>query len=498
MTVEPASLAELEARLAYDLACLNHPPANWVIPTQGPAGEKVSDVVIIGAGMAGLVACHALIARGIRNLRIVDRAPAGREGPWVTYARMETLRSPKELTGPAAGLPSVTFRAWYTAQFGVAAWNELYRIPRPMWMDYLRWYRRVLALPVENDVEVTDIAAHHGLLRLTLARGAPVLARKVVLATGRDGLGRPAIPAFARHLPATHCAHTADDIDFAALRGRRVAVIGIGASAVDNAAEALEAGASEVRLLIRRTTMPRVNKFKGIGSAGFTSGFPVLADAWRWKFMHYAGVVATPSPRNSTLRVSRHRNAFFHFGCAVRSVELADNHLVIGTTRRTFEADFMILGTGFTVEPDIIPEIARFAPHIARWSDRYAPPPELADAELAEFPYLASDFSFLPRADAVPGLSDLHCFNHAASLSLGKIAGDIPKISEGAILLAEAIAANLFCRDAGAYFQQAVDYDVPELLGDEWTDAEQAPADATQTDMAQDGAMLDTAILQET
>jgi len=40
------------------------------------------------------------------------RAPEGREGVWVTFARMPTLRSPKDQTGPDLGLPSLTFEAW--------------------------------------------------------------------------------------------------------------------------------------------------------------------------------------------------------------------------------------------------------------------------------------------------------------------------------------------------------------------------------------------------
>jgi cation diffusion facilitator CzcD-associated flavoprotein CzcO len=474
-----SSLPELESRLAYDLGCLNYPAANWVLPTPPRAGTEVVDVVVIGAGMAGLAAGFALIRRGIRNIRILDRAPAGREGPWVTFARMQTLRSPKELIGPASGVPSLTFRAWFTARFGEAAWAELFRIERPMWMDYLRWYRRVLALPVENDVAVTAILPDAGLLRLDIESGEKILARKVVLATGRAGLGRAAIPAFAAHLPPAHCAHSSDPIDFDRLRGRRVVVIGVGASAVDNAAEALEHGAAEVRLLIRRARMPTINKLMGVGSPGFTAGFPILSDAWRWRFMHFAGDQATPAPRNSTLRVSRHRNASFHFGCAIRAMAMRDGQVEIDTTRRRFAADFVILGTGFTVEPEVIPELAHFAPHLAIWADRYTPPPDLADRELASFPYLAGDFAFTARHGAVPGLSDLHCFNHAASLSLGKIAGDIPKISDGAALLAESIAASFFARDVDRHFQQAVDYAKPELLGDEWTDAE-ADADAFQ------------------
>ena len=127
------------------------------------------DVVVIGGGMCGLVASFALHNAGIRNIRIFDRGPRGFEGPWVTYARMETLRSPKQLTGPAYGMASLTFRAWFTAQFGEAAWEALDKIPRPMWMDYLRWYRQVLDLPVENEVEVLRIVPEGDLLRLDLA-----------------------------------------------------------------------------------------------------------------------------------------------------------------------------------------------------------------------------------------------------------------------------------------------------------------------------------------
>ncbi|MGE0719230.1 MAG: NAD(P)-binding domain-containing protein [Alphaproteobacteria bacterium] len=473
---DAAGLAVLQARLDEDLSRLNYPPANWVQPVDHPAAGRVVDVTIVGAGMCGLAAAFSLLRLGVRNIRILDKAPAGREGPWVTSARMETLRSPKELTGPAAGMASLTFRAWHEAQFGRDGWARLGRIPRTMWMDYLGWYRTALRLPVENGIEVTRIIPEDGLLRLDLAGGAApsMLTRKVVMATGRDGLGRPYAPEFVAGLPHGVWAHSADDIDFTALAGKRVVVVGAGASAMDNAAEALEHGATEVRLLVRRPVMPRINKLMGIGSAGFTAGFPMLSEEWRWRFMQYANREQTPAPRNSTQRVSRHPNASFHLGTGIRGVTCAGGELRIDTTReKVFAADFMILATGFTVEVDVRPELAAFADRIALWRDRYTPPPELADADLGRHPYLGTAFEFTEREPGTaPWLADIHCFNHASSLSLGKVSGDIPKVSDGAAWLAQGIAGRFFRADVERHWQWLVAYEKPELLGDEWTDAE--------------------------
>ena len=52
-----------------------------------------------------------------------------------------------------------------------------------------------------------------------------------------------------------------------------------------------------------------------------------MSDAWRWRFMRYSFGTQTPSPRGSTLRVSRHPNAYFHFGVAVTEVAEEDGAL---------------------------------------------------------------------------------------------------------------------------------------------------------------------------
>ncbi|WP_454827726.1 NAD(P)-binding domain-containing protein [Paraburkholderia xenovorans] len=486
------SLAALEARLREDLDWLELPAPSWV-PARTVDAQRVLDVAIIGAGMAGLTASAELRLLGIDNQRLFDQAPAGQEGPWVTYARMHTLRSPKQLTGPALRLPALTFRAWYEAQFGREQWDALYKIPRTQWMDYLRWYRRVLDLPVQNDTRVEKLRTRgDGLIELDLlqrpandrseARRETVLARHVVLATGREGLGGPFIPELARDLPAHLRAHSSDAIDFAALRGKRVGVVGASASAFDNAATALEAGAAQVDLFVRRDALPRINKLTGIGSPGLVHGFASLPDEWKWRFLHYSAQTQTPPPRDSVLRVAKYPHARLHLSSPLTCVGHEGDTVVVDTPRGHYVLDYLIFATGFQSEIDTREEFSLIAPHVRRWRDRFEPQSDLRNDDLGSSPDLDRNFALQERiAGTCPALAHIHSFNHGASLSLGKIAGDIPAISDGAHRLARAIAAMLFEADRDAHYAALQAFDTAELAGDEWADAD-ANADVRAID----------------
>jgi len=106
-----------------------------------------------------------------------------------------------------------------------------------------------------------------------------------VLATGQEGMGDWSIPQSLKTLSVSRCVHCAASIDFGALRGKRVAVIGVGASAFDNAAMALEAGASAVHLFCRRAEIQLVQPYRWLTFRGFMRHFSELDDAWRWRFM---------------------------------------------------------------------------------------------------------------------------------------------------------------------------------------------------------------------
>jgi cation diffusion facilitator CzcD-associated flavoprotein CzcO len=372
-----SSLAALEARFRRDLELLTLPPAkDWLEPEIHPKHGPVLDVAIVGAGMAGLAVAFALKCLGVRSLQMFDRASEGLEGPWLTTARMETLRSPPELTGPAFAFSSLTFRAWFEAQFGAAAWTALYRIPRPQWMEYLRWYRRMIDVPIENDVELVHLGGDGDVVTLTLRSKRAtqtVAARRVVLATGRDALGGPYTPEMFRGLDRRYVTHSMVDIDFATLRGKTVAVLGAGSTATDSAAEALEAGAALVAMLVRRPDVPRINKNMGIGSAGFWNGFFRLTDAQKFAIIDYVDEQAVPPPRNSMLRCARHGNFSILASCVTRAVTIRDGRVLLDTTRGRLTFDHLILATGLAVDWSQRPELASLKPHIVLWRDRFVP-----------------------------------------------------------------------------------------------------------------------------
>jgi len=332
-------------------------------------------------------------------------------------------------------------------------------------------------LPVENGVSVDGMRMRtDGLfaLRITRASGPDTMfARHVVLATGRDGLGGPFLPEIAQRISPKFRAHSSAMIDFGLFEGKRIAVLGACASAMDNAATALEMGAGRVDLFIRRKDIPRVNKFTGIGSQGVVHGFAGLSDAWKWRFLDHTLKAQTPPPRDSMRRVSRHKNAHFHLASPVLALEEDGDHVVLTTPKGRYDADFVIFATGFRVDLGSRPELADFAPHIRLWGDDFTPPSTQENAELSGSPRLGDSFEFLERTPgACPALARIHCFNFPATLSHGKLSGDIPAISEGADRLARGLVRSLFVEDAAIHYANLEAYHEPEILGDEWVDAD--------------------------
>lgn len=439
-----------------DLELINYPAASWVIPRAGTDGRPMLDALIIGAGMCGQTAAFALMRDGIRNMRVVDKAARGEEGPWSTYARMQILRSPKHIASPDLGVPSLTFRAWFEAQHGAEAWQTLHKAGRIDWRDYLIWVRETVGMSVENGVTATAIEPFSEGVRVTLtsATGSErIEARKVVLAGGRDGAGAIRTPSFvglARDPEAARgrVFHSSDDIDFARLAGRRVAVLGASASAFDNAAEALEADAAAVDLYCRRPCLPQVNKSKWASFPGMFKGFVGLDDATRFRIFSTILEEATPPPYESVLRCDAHAGFAIRFAEPWQDLVPSPAGVEVVTAKGRTRYDAAILATGFDVDVAQRPEIAAFADAILLWQDRVLPSETERHPESARFPYLGSGFELLQREAArTPGIDHIHLFNYGVTQSHTAVAGDIPGLAIGAYRLSEAICRSLLIAD---------------------------------------------------
>lgn len=462
----PRNLVELEADVARDLALTAHPRAEWLEPKRC-GGRPVLDVLVIGAGQCGVVTGFALLREKVPNILVIDRAEPGREGPWTTYARMPNLRSWKDQSGPDLGIPSLTYQAWHEARFGSASWEAMELIPKESWNDYLLWFRRVTGVPVRNGVEARAIAparTEDGLPCLVVETSAgPMAARKVVLATGQEDAGTWWMPEPIAALPAHLRAHTADPIDFAALRGRRVAVLGAGASALDNAAMALEAGAAEVVLHCRRAEPQLVQPYRWLTFSGFLRHLHAMPDAWRWRFMRHVLGLREAFPQATWDRAARFPNFRLETGRAWLDARVgADGRAEVTTPRGTFSADFLICGTGMRPDFDRVPLLKGFAHNIARWSDRYAPPPEEADERLGAYPYLAADYAFEEREPgATPWIRDIHLFGISTTMSFGPAGASINAMIYAVPRLAAGLTRGLFEADLPRLWEELRRYDEP-------------------------------------
>ena len=471
MTIKPLSfdgLEALEAGLARSLEHLNYPPRSWVPAAAGPDGADVADVLIVGAGMNGLCAAFALRRQGIARIRQIDAAEAGREGPWLGYARMEYLRSPKHLTGPALGLPELTFRAWWEAQYGSEGWEALGYIRREDWARYLAWYAKVTGAGVENRVRLSGLRFEGVRIAAEVVRDGireTLFARQVVLATGREGQALPRIPTPFAPFMGQGVQHSSEPLDTAGLRGRKLVVVGLSASAFDNACTAAEAGA-DVTLLGRAPVIPSVNKMKQTVYPGFAQGFPDLPDAERIAWLRYIVSCRTAPPRHTVQRAVR-AGVRIELGVETNAVSREGGLLRLETSQGAFEAEHIVLGTGFRFDLVAEPALDEIAGRVLLWRDLEGVS-EIED-EYLNCPALGAGFEFRAKPGfAAEGLQRLRCFTHAAQPSLGNLANDIPQASEGAERLARAIASDLFVEDAAVHRAALEAFSDPELLGDEF------------------------------
>lgn len=458
------ALEALAQRVRTDLETIEHPLRPWVREHFCDDGTSLADVVVVGAGLSGLAIAFGLMRRGVTRLRVIDAAPVGREGPWVTSARMRTLRSPKTLTGPDLGVPSLTYRAWHEARYGHDHWLALDKIDRHDWMDYLVWFRRMVGITVENDTRLTGIVAEAGHLRLAIATPAgagSIACRKLVLATGIDGAGGHHVPAgLVEDLPRERWAHSGEVVDIGNLEDRDIGVVGSAASSFDWAVAALEAGARSVTVLARTRTLPRTEILDWSNFPGFLDHFADLGDADRYRFTRRMLSFKGPPTVEMFSRAMDDPRCRLVLGAGADRAILRHGRVEVSTPRGVFDFDMLLLGTGYAVALERRPELAPLLGSIARWSDRYTPPAGDADPDMLSYPYLGAGFQLTEKQPGTAAfLGRIHLFNNGAVPSMGPVCNGITGLKSGVPRLVASLTRDLFLEDAEAHYRSLDSYD---------------------------------------
>lgn len=419
---------------------------NWIAAREGVD----HDVAVIGGGQSGVTTAHALKRAGVANVTVLDARQDPAELSWRSRARMRTLRTAKSISGPELGNPALSFRAWFESLRGLDAFDDVDRIATDDWAEYLTWYQDQVGVATRHGVTVVDIEPVDGGLRLHLSEGDgrwTEVARKVVLAGGVAGTGGPYVPIVVAVLPQHLWAHTADAIDFPALQGKSVAVLGAAASAYDAAATALEAGAAEVHVFTRRPEVVVANLNKRPNPL-VQDIFHLLPDAERWKQRFQAGVQGANVPEDSVARAAAFPNYRLHVSAEWRSAVESDGRVRITAADGEHVVDYVIAGTGYQQDPRTRRELGTIAPHIALWQDVFTPPQGFESELLGVAPYLGSGYELTEKVPGTaPWLADIHVFSIGANVSFGRPVGDVPSLRIGVPRLTQAITRDLVLAD---------------------------------------------------
>lgn len=431
---EPAARLALASQTQRVLSWVGPAPVDWVAPRAGAD----HNVVVVGGGQSGVGISYWLARKGIGRVSTIDEGEPGRAGVWRTIARMQVLNTSKLQAGPARDDVALGFRAWYETLYGPHAFHAMDRVPRLAWADYLDWFQQTIAVKVRSRTRLLDIEPAGDVLRLHLSiDGVERIetTRKLVLATGYLGSGGPNLPDNVKTLPAHLWAHSSSNVDFPALAGKVVGVLGAGSSAFDAAATALESNAAQVHLFSRRPDVEYSGSSSSTPSAlnpSYRSPGPLdlsgcLPDGVRWNNQRVRDQASASVTLPAIQRVVSSDRFYLHVNSPWDAVTVADDGKVaVKTPTASFHFDYAIAGTGYRTNVSSRKELARIHDAILLWGDHYRPAPDEENPAAKFYPYLGQGFEFLPRegADATY-LRNIHCFNPAALLSFESQVGNI-------------------------------------------------------------------------
>ena len=315
----------------------------------------VSDVAIIGAGPYGLSLAAHLAATPL-TFRIFGKPMQSWQDHMPRGMKLKSEGFASSLYDPASSYPL----SRYCHENNLPYADVGSPVPLETFVAYGQEFQRRLVSQLE-PTDITSLGRSVNGFTLTTASGETLEARTVVLAVGIAHF--PYIPPALTDIPPQYISHTFDHSDLSAFNGRKVAVLGAGASAIDTAALLADAGAnvtiltrrpriafhtqgSEPRPLLERLKYPRSGL--GVGwKSWLCSNFPLLFHSLPLKLRIRAVERHLGPAPGWFVREKVEGRIPIHFNTTLQTVTTENNQLQLAFTGGTLPVDHIIAGTGF-------------------------------------------------------------------------------------------------------------------------------------------------------
>lgn len=314
------------------------------------------EVAVIGAGPYGLSSTVHLRRAGVAVQLFGDPMTF-----WQHMPKGMKLRSNMSATNLVEPVGPLSLKS-YMAEIGD---HQEWPVPLRRFIDYGLWVQRT-AVPDVDTRTVTGLTRAGENFRLELGDGTSATARRVVVAAGIERFKH--VPAGFGHLPGERISHTGDHCDLSTFAGRRIAVVGGGQSAFENATLMHERGAEHVEVLVRSDDVIWLRSYSPktlMGPLGPYAYAPTdVGPLW------YSRLVATPAlfrrmPRETQRKVAYRsiRPACSYFvkvrldaikvrlGVRITGTQLTADGIQLRLSDGTSgEFDHLMFGTGYRVD----------------------------------------------------------------------------------------------------------------------------------------------------
>lgn len=343
--------------------------------------SNATEVAVIGAGPYGLSIAAHLQARGIRFRIFGDPMSFWAQNmPKGMHLKSDGFAS--SLYAPDPGFTIGEF----CRRKGLPYDDTSQPVPLETFVAYGMEFQKRFVPDLEQK-RVLSVERSAAGFTLEMEDGERFQARKVVVAIGIGKFAR--VPPILADLPEKFVSHSSAHSDLSGFRGREIAVVGAGSSALDLAVLLQEAGAS-VQLVARTSTIlfhdpPTRRSLKqrilkprtGLGPGMqlfFCVNFPRLFRRLpRQLRLDRVRKVLGPAP--GWFMRDRAKGMKMHLGVQIAGARVDNDRVVLQLTggdssRRIVEADHVIAATGYSVDVQRLEFLSRGIRDSIRLTDR--------------------------------------------------------------------------------------------------------------------------------